>query len=626
MRARRLTLVALLVALAALASATPAVAGSGFTLTPRAGDRFPTRTFLLTLPPGSVATAETLHADENGGPVAGLDVTPLTDTSELGVVLIIDASKSMRGTPINAAMAAARAFATHRDPKQPLSVIVFNSRSVVTLPFTTNQSKIDAALAATPTLGTGTHMIDAVNTAEQEIAAAHITSASMVVLSDGADTGSTATLAAVAASARQQHARIFSVGLESAQFRPATLTSLAQAGGGIFTAARSSSQLSSIYDRLGAQLANQYLVSYQSLAAAEAHVAVRITIDGVAGTFSTSYTAPALTRVSTPPYHRSVWSRLLSSWLSALLVAVLGGLLFAFAVVTIVQPRSRAFRRRVRPFVPQAAEDPSSAPAITEALYDQTERVLGGTRWWDRFSEDVELSRIAFTAAQAVVIGVTGGLLLALALVAISGSWVMIIFAPLVPVIGRILISLRADRQRFAFATQLPDNLQVLASALRAGHSLVGALAIMTDDAAEPSRSEFRRLIGEERVGVPVDESLAEISRRMRSREVMQIALVTIVQQQTGGNTAEILDQVATNVRGRFELRRLVRTLTAQGRVSRWIVTALPIVLFLLIYAINPGYTDPLLHTTAGQILMVMSGGMTVLGSFAISKIVHIEI
>ena len=105
----------------------------------------------------------------------------------------------------------------------------------------------------------------------------------------------------------------------------------------------------------------------------------------------------------------------------------------------------------------------------------------------------------------------------------------------------------------------------------------------MTDDAAEPSRSEFRRLVGEERVGVPVDESLAEISRRMRSREVMQIALVTIVQQQTGGNTAEILDQVATNVRARFELRRLVRTLTAQGRVSRWIVTALPIVLFLLI-------------------------------------------
>ena len=176
--------------------------------------------------------------------MAGLTVTPLTDTSELGVVLIIDASRSMHGTPITAAMEAARTFATHRDPKQPLAVIVFNDHSTVVLPFTTDQAKIDAALVATPTLGTGTHMIDAVQTAEQEIAAAHITSASMVVLSDGADTGSTATLGSVTAAARQEHARIFTVGLESQQFQPGTLRSLASGAGGTFTAASSVSQLS----------------------------------------------------------------------------------------------------------------------------------------------------------------------------------------------------------------------------------------------------------------------------------------------------------------------------------------------------------------------------------------------
>jgi tight adherence protein B len=618
----------LLIGLAALvmlaASASPALAAGGFTLTPRSGDQFPTRTYLLTLPPGTSAGAGSLHVTEDGSPVAGLTVAPLTDTSELGVVLIIDASRSMHGTPISAAMEAARTFATHRDPKQPLSVIVFNDTATVVLPFTTDQAKIDAALATTPALATGTHMIDAVDTAEHEIAAAHITSASMVVLSDGADTGSTATLSSVAAAARQEHGRIFAVGLESQQFHPETLRSLASGGGGTFTAASSVSQLSHIYDQLGAQLANQYLVSYRSLAAADAAVAVKVTIDGVPGAYSSSYTAPPLTHVSTSPYHRSAWSRLLSSWLSAVLVAVVGGLLVAFAVITIAQPRSRALRRRVQPFVPENA--PDASPAITDALYEHTERVLGGTRWWDRFSEDVELAKIGLGPAQAVVVGITGALLLGVAMAAIAGSWVMIIFAPLVPVVGRVLISVRAERQRFAFATQLPDNLQVLASGLRAGHSLVGALSIMADDAAEPSRSEFRRLVGEERVGVPVNESLVEISRRMRSREVMQIALVTIVQQQTGGNTAEILDQVATNVRGRFELRRLVRTLTAQGRVSRWIVTALPIVLFLLIYLVNQSYVSPLLHTTLGQVLMVMSAGMTVLGSFVISKIVNIEI
>jgi tight adherence protein B len=605
-------------------SATPASAAGGFTLTPRAGDQFPARAYLLTLPGGTTSSGA-VHVSENGSPVTDLKVSPLTRTSDLGVVLIIDASKSMHGAPITAAMAAARTFAGHRDPNQPLSVIVFNEHATVTLPFTTDQAKINAALATTPTLGTGTHMIDAVQTAEHEIAAAHIPSASMVLLSDGADTGSTASIGSVTAAAQQAHARIFSVGLESDQFKPATLRGLAAGAGGIFTAARSASQLSAIYDRLGSQLANQYLVSYQSTAPANAHVDVSVTIDGLRGAYTTSYTAPPLTHASTAPYHRSAWSKLLGSWLAAVLVAVAGGLLVAFAVITIAQPRSRALRRRVQPFVPENASDVSS-PALTEALYEHTERVLGGTRWWDRFSEDVELAKIGLSPARALVIGLTGGLLLGVAMSAIAGSWVLIIFAPVIPVIGRVLISMRAERQRFAFATQLPDNLQVLASALRTGHSLVGALAIMTDDAAEPSRSEFRRLVGEERVGVPVDESLAVISRRMRSREVMQIALVSIVQQQTGGNTAEILDQVAANVRGRFELKRLVRTLTAQGRVSRWIVTALPVVLFLLIYLINPTYMSPLLHTTFGQLLMLMSAGMTVLGSFAISKIVEIDI
>jgi tight adherence protein B len=112
----------------------------------------------------------------------------------------------------------------------------------------------------------------------------------------------------------------------------------------------------------------------------------------------------------------------------------------------------------------------------------------------------------------------------------------------------------------------------------------------------------------------------------MNSREVKQIALVSVVQAQTGGNTAEILDQVATNVRARFELKRLVRTLTAQGRVSRWIVTALPIGLFLIILFVNPTYVQPLLHTTTGHILLVLTAVMNVVGSYSIGRIVRVEV
>ena len=109
--------------------------------------------------------------------------------NKFGVVLIIDASRSMHGTPINAAMEAARTFAAHREPEQPLAVIVFNHTTTCVLPFTTDEPDRRRAHGA-PAPGTGTHMIDAVQRRAGVLAAAHITSASMVVLSDGADTGS----------------------------------------------------------------------------------------------------------------------------------------------------------------------------------------------------------------------------------------------------------------------------------------------------------------------------------------------------------------------------------------------------------------------------------------------------
>ena len=623
---RRRLAAALACLVVALTCSAPASAAGTFTVTPQSDtDTFPARSYLLTVPEGTTPTTSTTHVTENDGPVAKLRVSPLADMSDLGEVLVIDASQSMHGQPIASAMAAARAFAAQRDPRQPLSVVVFNDQAQVVLPFTVDSAKIDAALATTPTLGQGTHILDATNTALNELTDAGVGSGSVVVLSDGADTGSTATSAEVTAAAKALHARIFTVGLVSDTFDPGTLKGLAAGGGGAYTEASSAAQLNRIYDRLGSQLANQYVVSYTSMAPAAGPVDVRIAIDGL-GSQSLTYTAPPLPTVAAPAYHRSFGSNVLGSWVSAVVVAVVVALLAAYAIVAITQPRSRALRRRVAPFVPEAERAQSTGPAVTNVIYEQTERALGTTSWWGRFREEVELSGLSLSPAQAFVIGIAGGLLLGFALAAATGSWVMLIFCPLIPVVGRVVIGYRADRTRFAFATQLPDNLQVLASALRAGHSLVGALAVMTEDAAEPSRGEFRRLLAEERVGVPVDESLTEISKRMRSREVMQIALVTVVQQQTGGNTAEILDQVASNVRARFELRRLVKTLTAQGRVSRWIVTALPIVLFLLILVINPTYVHPLLYTTAGQVLMIIGGCMTVVGSYAISKIVQVEV
>jgi tight adherence protein B len=194
------------------------------------------------------------------------------------------------------------------------------------------------------------------------------------------------------------------------------------------------------------------------------------------------------------------------------------------------------------------------------------------------------------------------------------------------PFIVRAVIKRKLGRRRSAFGEQLPDNLQVLSSALRAGHSFVGALSVVVDDSPPPSREEFRRVIADEQLGVPLQDALDEVARRMDNRDLEQVSLVAALQRETGGNTAEVLDRVTDTIRERFELRRLVKTLTAQGRMSRWIVSALPVVLLSVITLINPGYMEPLYTESLGRVLLVGAGLFIVAGSIVIGRIVNIKV
>jgi tight adherence protein B len=208
----------------------------------------------------------------------------------------------------------------------------------------------------------------------------------------------------------------------------------------------------------------------------------------------------------------------------------------------------------------------------------------------------------------------------------IGGSLLFSVLGLGVPFAVRAFIVRKVDKKRSLFAEQLPDNLQVLASALRAGHSLVGALSVVVDDAAEPSQTEFRRVIADEQLGVPLESALDIVVRRMDNRDLAQIGLVAALQRQTGGNMAEVLDRVTETIRERAELRRMVRALTAQGRMSRWVVSGIPVALLLAISALNPRYVEPLFAETFGRVLLVAAAVMVFTGSLVIKRIVNIKL
>jgi tight adherence protein B len=607
--------------LAVLTASAGAAAPSGVTVVEAKGPAFPVRTFVLSLPSGRQLTAANVHVTENGGAVVGSTVVPASHASKaaFGTVLVRDTSYSMSGKPIAAALAAERAFAAHRNPNEELGAIDFDRTTNVVLPLTTNNSDISNALASEPKLHGGTHIYDAVAQAETMLKNAHISAGSIVVLSDGADTGSTQTLDQVAKAARNFHTRIFTVGLADATYKPGTLKALAAAGQGEYAEAQAQ-DLEPLYAQLGQQLSNEYLLQYKSLAGPSKPVHVQVQVQG-SGTATTDYRTPALpvTSVTVKPYNPSLASRVWTSPITMVVLALLVGAVIALLVFGLLQPRRSDLPERMSEFVSIRGLQRDKGETAEEDTAEHETR-------WTRFEKTLEIAEIHVEPEMIIAgtIALTG--LTFLLIYAATGSPWWSLFALTIPYFVREWVLRTLARRRNRFAEQLPDALQVIASALRSGHSFAGALAVVVESASEPMKSEMQRVVADEQLGVPIQNSLGVVAERMASRDVEQLALVAQLQREAGGEAAEVVDRVAETVRERFDLKRLIQTLTTQGRMSRWIVLALPIVVVLAVSIENPHYFHPLTSSLGGRIVLGFAAAWAVAGSFVIKNIVEIEV
>jgi len=621
---RRAALAAAVLGLLAF-GATAASAQQQAGIVPAGAPTFPLRSYKLTVPARHGLRLQDITVTENGDPVSKLSLASPEGgrVGEFGSILVIDTSASMHGSAIRSAIGAARLLARQRSGSQQLGIVVFNKTPKVLLSPTDDPRAIEKALSAPPPLAPQTHIFDAVSTAMDLLDRAKITAGSIVVLSDGSDTGSRVSGAAVAARARAANVTIYSVGLRSRAYDSGELKGLAAASGGRYAAADSSAALRRIFHDLGAELAGDYLVSYRSFAQPGSEVTVAARIHGIDGVGTSSYRVPG--GATFVQIRHSFWTSALGVVAVGLASALLIG--FGLALLLVQRGRGPTLRERIRSFVSMPEDaSPADDAVLTGHAPNGVERSLEQTQWWAAFKQDVEIATIPFEPVRIVTVTALATLMLMYVLVSASGIALVGLFALAVPFGVRTFVRVKRDRGRAQFIEQLPDMLQGSASAIRAGHGLVAALSMVAEDAPEPSRGEFLRVVADEALGVPLDEALRVVEQRMDSREVQQIALVAQIQREAGGNMAEVLDRIVDSLRQRAELRRMVAALTAQGRLSRWVVTALPLVLLLLISVVNPRYINPLFSKPIGLLMLAIAGVMMLMGSVVIGKIVNFKV
>jgi tight adherence protein B len=662
---------------AAVALALPGASASAAALSGSLGNgaKFPARTLVLSAPAGIRVSVPHMYIWENGGPVDYLTATPLTQasTGDFGVELVIDQSASMRGAPLAHALAAARAFAAQRTGKQELGVIAFSSAPTTVLPLTSDPRAINQVLAATPWTGTGTKILPAVSLALKQLKAAKIADGAVIVLSDGASAG-TGGMPAVVSAAQSQHVPIFTVGLRDRTFSPGLLRALAQQGGGKYVAA-TGAQLPNVFKSIAASLTQSYLIRYRSIVPGGRHIAVKVRVDGVPTLLRFGYYAPApLTGVAplagtrgaapartpshggtppdaatppaggaqAPPGHRLAplptfgvtiagWKPTVprrSFWTSSLgELAVAGGcaLLIGLAIAILLyrHPARRALQRRVGDFI-VAGHGELDAAAPPEGI---VAKLVTHRRKWPEFVELVQTARIRRTPLALVKRSLVGVALVACVLVYLTGTIVFgILVVVAAPFLLRAWVAHVARKQRKLFAEQLPSNLQDLAGAMRAGRSFVGAISAVAETSIEPIRGELERAMTDEKLGLPLEDTLSAIARRMNAKDMDQIALIAALNRSSGSNVAEALERVAEGSRERADLAREIRSLTGQARMSNWVLSSLPPAMLAALSVIAPQYSHPLFHTTMGIVLLVVAAGMVVSGWLVMKRITNPDV
>lgn len=571
--------------------------------------------------------------------VPDIDVVPVAESSRpVGVVLVVDTSGSMKAQgKLDRAKEAARRFVANKSPADALALVAFDNQARVAVNFTNDPAPVVAALDALQPSGE-TALWDAVRLASGLFGDRPDLLPYLVVLSDGADTVSSTTADQALGAVQSAGAGAFPIALlGGGESDAAALRRLADTSGGIFLETTDASRLDALYQNVQSVLQNQYEITWTAGAApADGVLDISVKLGDAVASASVPVKAAGTGVVAQPrvveapsapgPLGTSA-GRIVVAIVAALAAGVFG-LAVASYVVRDKAPLSiiDAYTRGGATPVSAGGEDRDLVPDAVRRAVEATARLTGGGGLLDRLERKLEAADVKVRAQEFVVFHGAGVLALLL-VVGIAGGATLALAAGLIGALAPIaVLNILAERRRAAFTAQLPDALQLLASSLRAGYSLVQGLEAVAAEIEDPMGRELRRTVLETRLGRDLEVALDETARRMSSPDFDWVVIAIRIQREVGGNLAELLTSVAETMISRERLRREVSALTAEGKLSAIIVGALPLAIGMVLMVMNPGYLSPLFASGIGKAMILGAVGLTCAGFVWMRKVISIDV
>jgi tight adherence protein B len=593
-------------------------------------DEFPEVQFDVSVPASFIEGS--LGADdvtllENGRPVAVTVASASTDGLE--VVLLLDTSGSMNeNNAIGSAKLAAASFLDELPTEVPVGIVAFSDSPSLVSPLTTDRAALLGSIDQLRADGR-TSLYDGIIFGSSLFSGA-TDDRQFVLLSDGGDTASAATLDDALEVTTQ--VRTNTIEIVTSESNTAALAQLAASGNGRLTSITDPAGLGGLYQEIARSLVDRYRLSFISQASGSVNYVLTVntafgplmastsvdlpevpattpadttptpstplTTAGAADDSSSSSVAPA---VPAPVQDGTGGSD--SSWIPlAFGAAAIGLSLTTLLLVALTGDRRRVGRRQlgIDSKRGERAGNTSVGERITALADDAIDR--SGRR--KGLANALDVADVSMRPAEFVVVVAAGAITVGAMLWWLGGPLLGLIGVPLTIVGARSYLTIRANRRRAAFERQLPDVLQLMVNALRSGFALPQALDAVANQAAEPARSEFERVNFESRVGLDLDDSLRAMADRMQSKTFGWVVSALEINREVGGELAKVLSGLATSIRERQALERQVQVLTAEGRISAYVLTALPVLVVLALGLLSPEYFEPMRESPGPQILV----------------------
>ncbi len=553
-------------------------------------------------------------------------------------VILIDTSGSMAGAGIDGARQAALAYLASLPGDVAVGLVSFSDRPHPLVAPTRDRSALRNAIAGL-TAGGETALYDAVGAAVSMLGTTG--DRSVVLLSDGGDTRSTSSLTQLVSLLSASGVRVDAVAFRTGESMQATLQRIATASGGRVVNAGSVGEVTDAFSSAARRLASQLLIDVQVPAAAAGRsVLVRVSVPAAAGPATAAVTV-ALPRAPAPaPAERSVAAphRLARPvvLLTILFVGLFGLLLVALqALFTPPSDDERTKQLIARYTVRPASAPPSddAAPAGKLGALALTRPALAVAERWVSRGERKERLAMLLTRGDVSLkpnewLVVMAGAALAAAVFATAVTHLLLVGAAgglFAALALHVWLRVKGRRRLAAFEALLPDSLQLIAGSLSSGFSLPQAIAAVVHEGSEPISGELQRALAEARLGVPVEDALDKVADRMDSNDFRWVVMAIRIQREVGGNLAEVLLTTMATMRDRARLRRQVRALSAEGRLSAYILVGLPICMAAYMFAFRRTYISALYTDPLGIVMLVGAVVLVCAGALWMRKIVQVE-